>query len=175
MYTLKVIKLGSPNKYGLYSVYIRYYCKVNKKPEVYNHPLNEQLTKEQLALLQKNELKGAINKEYQEQYARLTQVIRALYLLNNGIYPTVQQLKSTIFQITHIEPIEKYVNGFLKTLNAKESSRVQYSSSINRLLKYVELNNKTVQELPTESFFNGFVKSLKSNHVIEKRTAAIIP
>ena len=75
MPTLKVIKLGRPNKYGLYSVYIRYYCKVNKKPEVYNHPLYEQITKQQLELLQKNELKGAINTEYQFQYARLSDTI----------------------------------------------------------------------------------------------------
>ena len=168
MYTLNIIKLGKPNKNGLYSVYIRYYCKVNKKPEVYNYPVDEFLTAEQVELIKRNELKGGITNTVKKQEATLRMTITALTGINNR-YPTAEELKNFIYQVTHIKPLDYYIQKFFKTLNAKHSSKIQYTSSLNRLVKYVELNKKTIHDITTESFFHAFVLYLKSNHVIKKR------
>jgi len=138
-YTLKFYALGLPTKGNNFKVYLRYYVTLNSKPVSFNIPTNYTLTKEQVKLLNKNEFGGTIQEELDASKATCRTIINGLQVQYNSL-PTPDQLKEFLTDAQDYLPMEKYISDFLKTIEAKKTSRYIYSLRIKQFKRYYDLN-----------------------------------
>lgn len=138
-YTLKYYCLGSAIKGNNFRVYLRYYVTLDSKPVSLSLNTAYTLTKEQVELLNKNELGGAIQQDLNKVKANIIQIIEGLNIQFNS-YPTPDQLKDWLSDSQNVLPMEKYISDFLKSLETKKSSKYIYSLRLKQFKDYYDLN-----------------------------------
>jgi hypothetical protein len=149
-YTLKFYCLGTPIKDTNFRVYLRYYVTLGGKPVSVSLNTNYTLTKQQVKLLNKNELGGAIQNDFNAIKSHIIQVI-GLFNLQYNTYPTPDQLKEYLDSTQNALPMEKYISDYLKGLSTKKSTKKLYSVRLQQWKKYYDMN---LTKTPIQSLIN---------------------
>ena len=150
-YTLKYYCLGDTIKdTNLFKVYLRYYVTIDGKGITINLDTNYTLTKQQVKLINKNELGGAIQKDMDKMKMQLRQVIE-FFNLQYNTYPTPSQLKENLESMQNALPMEFYINDYLKKLETKRSTKILYGGRLRQWKKYYDLN---LTKTPIQSIIN---------------------
>ncbi len=134
-FTLHFYGLGTPIKGNNYKVYLRYYT----SGTTLNLPTSYTLTKEQIKLVNKGELGGALQDALYKIKMDLRQAIMNYQISTNAL-PSPVQLKEFYSIAENILPIEYYVSDYLKKLTTKRSSKVIYSSHLKQFKQYYNTN-----------------------------------
>ena len=145
-FTLRFYALGTPIKGNNYNTYLRYYHSGTSL----NIPTSYPLTKEQVKLLNKGELGGAIQNNLDTYKSDVRQVILGLYN-TYMVLPSPAQVKELFKDVEHELNIEWYINEYMKQLTTKRSSKVVYGSHLKQFKSYYEHNLKKV---PLPSLIN---------------------
>jgi integrase len=149
-YTLKFYCLGYPIKSTNFKVYLRYYVTLNGKPFSASLNTDYTLTKQQVKLLNKNELGGAIQTDLDAIKSHIIQVI-GLFNLQYNTYPTPDQLKEYLDSTQNALPMEKYISDYLKELKTKKSTKILYAGRLQQWKKYYDMN---LTKTPIQSLIN---------------------
>ncbi len=134
-FTLRFYALGTPIKGNNYKIYLRYYTSGTSL----NLPTKYTLTKEQVKMVNKGELGGALQDGLEKVRMDLRQAI-INYQINTNALPSPVQLKEFYNIAENILPIEWYVSEYLKQLTTKRSSKVIYSSHLKQFKQYYDSN-----------------------------------
>src|SRR4030042_2647 len=149
-YTLKFYCVGAPVKGQMYKTYLRYYVTIEGKTSSYNYSIDYTLTKDQVKLLNSNELGGQMQNDLNKVKSTLLQVIEGLNVQHNT-YPTPDQLREFIKGVQHTQPMERYISDYLRGLNTKASTKTLYAGRLRQWKKFYDLN---LIKTPIQSLIN---------------------
>lgn len=158
-FSLKLICLGKEVKGGTYKTYFRYSCSYNRKQVFWHFPTDYLLTKDQVQLINENKFGGNIQSDLDKIKTNLHSTITGLNVIYNS-YPTPDQLNEIFEKAETFQPMEYYINEYLKQLQVRPSSKGIISGHLKYFLKFYKSNltkitleqiisNKTIHQFGT--------------------------
>lgn len=167
-YTLKYYCLGESTKVtNLFKVYLRYYVTLDGKGVTANLDTDYKLTKQQVKLLNKNELGGAIQIDMDKMKFQLKQIIE-FFNVQYNTYPTPDQLKEQLDSMQNALPMERYIRDYLKGLETKKSTKVLYAGRLKQWKKYYDSNliKTPIQSLINKVTIERYGEYLRAQHQV---------
>lgn len=155
-YTLKFIA-GKDNK-----IYLRYFATIEKgQGKTYDKPIDTKLSKDDLLLLNSNNLGGMVQKECNRVKEQMVNDIE-MFNAKTNTYPTPDQLRTYNNAIYSVFDIDYNINQFYKSLTIKPSSKITYGYTLRQFRKYFVMNllKYTVGEMISQTVIQDFGKWL---------------
>jgi integrase len=168
-FSLNFYCLGKPDTNQNYSLYLRYLYTLNGKKECKNIPTDYTLSKEQLFLLKKGELKGKLQTDLLKLKHNYIQLINVLRLKNNS-YPSIEELKEYFNKTENELGIEYYIKRYMQSLAVKQSTKNTYSRILS-VFKEFYLANLQISHWSVKDIINvDFIKAYRMKLEFRNRT-----
>lgn len=167
-FSLKLICLGSEVKNKMFKTYFRYSCTHNGKQVFWHYPTDCLLTKDQVKLINENNLGGSIQADLDNIKANILNVINGLSVKFNS-YPTPNQLKEIFDAAETFQPMSYFVNQYLKNLDVRPSSKSIFAGHIDYFMKFYNSNltKITLEQIISENTIHQFGRWLLETNKVQ--------